>query len=137
MDAVAGFLSESPVAFVALGTLFGLCVGSFLNVVIHRLPKVLERQWRAECAELQGLAPPEMPRYNLFFPRSACPKCDHRLSALENIPIVSYALLGAIRSHRVDSPSFDQRTRDRPNACSLCHLEQSELCTKSRTKRRE
>jgi leader peptidase (prepilin peptidase)/N-methyltransferase len=95
VDAIAGFLSTNPVVFIALSSIFGLCVGSFLNVVIHRLPKVLERQWRAECAELQGLPPPETPRYNLLFPRSACPKCDHRLSVLENIPIVSYALLGA------------------------------------------
>ena len=95
MDATAGFLSANPVAFAALGTLFGLVVGSFLNVVIHRLPKVLERQWRAECAELQEIPLPDAPRYNLFVPRSACPKCDHRLGALENIPIVSYVWLRA------------------------------------------
>lgn len=82
-------------AFVALATLFGLVIGSFLNVVIHRLPKILERQWRAECAELQGQPQPDAPRYNLLSPRSACPQCDHRLSALENIPIVSYLWLRA------------------------------------------
>lgn len=76
--------------------LFGLAVGSFLNVVIHRLPKIIERQWRAEHAGLDGeataSASPE--RFNLFVPRSACPACGHGITAVENIPIVSYALLG-------------------------------------------
>jgi leader peptidase (prepilin peptidase)/N-methyltransferase len=74
---------------------FGLCVGSFLNVVIHRLPKMLERGWREECAELAGQPPaqPENPPYNLVVPRSACPKCGHRITALENIPLVSWLAL--------------------------------------------
>ena len=92
---MADSLTANPVAFVALGALAGLVVGSFLNVVIHRLPKILERQWRAECAELQGLPVPDAPRYNLVSPRSACPNCAHTLSALENIPIVSYVWLRA------------------------------------------
>jgi len=95
VDAFAGFLNANPVAFVALGALAGLVVGSFLNVVIHRMPKILERQWRTECAELQGLPAPDLPRYNLVSPRSACPKCEHPLGALENIPIVSYVWLRA------------------------------------------
>ena len=69
-------------------------VGSFLNVVIHRLPKILERQWRAECAEITGAAPPASEPFNLFVPRSACPQCGHRITALENIPIASYIALG-------------------------------------------
>ena len=73
--------------------LLGLCVGSFLNVVIHRLPKMMERQWRAECAELAGQESPPVERYNLVVPRSACPACGHRITALENIPVVSYLLL--------------------------------------------
>jgi leader peptidase (prepilin peptidase)/N-methyltransferase len=72
----------------------GLVVGSFLNVVIHRLPKMLERQWRTECAELTGTAPPAAERYNLVVPRSACPKCGHMITAIENIPIASYMVLG-------------------------------------------
>jgi leader peptidase (prepilin peptidase)/N-methyltransferase len=72
----------------------GLMVGSFLNVVIHRLPKLMERQWRSECAELTGTAPPPAERYNLVVPRSSCPACGHRLTALENIPLASYAALG-------------------------------------------
>lgn len=95
MDSIADFLTANPVAFVGVGALLGLITGSFLNVVIHRLPKILERQWQAEYAELQGVPKPDLPRYNLLFPRSACPQCEHRLSALENIPIVSYVWLRA------------------------------------------
>lgn len=73
--------------------LLGLCIGSFLNVVIHRLPKMMEQQWRAECAELAGQEPPPVERYNLVVPRSACPACGHRITALENIPVASYLLL--------------------------------------------
>ncbi|MBI2295304.1 MAG: prepilin peptidase [Betaproteobacteria bacterium] len=69
-------------------------VGSFLNVVIHRLPGMLERQWRAECAELGGNPAPPAENFNLVVPRSSCPKCGHRISAIENIPIVSFLALG-------------------------------------------
>jgi leader peptidase (prepilin peptidase)/N-methyltransferase len=68
-------------------------VGSFLNVVIHRLPKMLERGWQQQCAELRGEPPAELPPYNLVIPRSACPHCNHAIGALENIPVVSYLLL--------------------------------------------
>ena len=74
--------------------LASLAVGSFLNVVIHRLPKMLERQWRAEFAEHAGHEPAPAPRYNLAVPRSQCPACGHRITALENIPVVSYIVLG-------------------------------------------
>ena len=77
----------------AFALLVGLCVGSFLNVVIYRLPKMLERGWQAQCAEVSGQPPPEMPRYNLVVPRSQCPSCGHRISALENVPVVSYVFL--------------------------------------------
>jgi leader peptidase (prepilin peptidase)/N-methyltransferase len=85
-----------PAAFPWVALAFGLCIGSFLNVVIHRLPKMLEREWRAECAELAGQPVPqphEGPNYNLMTPRSACPGCGHRIGALENIPIVSWLAL--------------------------------------------
>jgi leader peptidase (prepilin peptidase)/N-methyltransferase len=78
---------------VLLAGLVGLCVGSFINVVIHRLPKMLDRAWREQCAELTDAEPPEQPRYNLVVPRSQCPACGHRISALENVPVVSYLFL--------------------------------------------
>ncbi len=71
----------------------GLCVGSFLNVVIHRLPRMLEQGWRTQCAELSGETTPPPARYNLMVPRSQCPVCGHRIGALENIPVVSYLFL--------------------------------------------
>jgi leader peptidase (prepilin peptidase)/N-methyltransferase len=71
-------------------------VGSFLNVVIHRLPLMMEREWRSECAMLlSGTAAEESPeKFNLMTPRSRCPACNHEISALENIPILSYLALG-------------------------------------------
>ena len=87
-------LQSSPAVLIITAVLVGLMVGSFLNVVIHRLPRILERQWRTECAELTETAPPPAERYNLIVPRSACPKCGHRITALENIPIASYVILG-------------------------------------------
>lgn len=89
-----------PALFVALAGILGLLVGSFLNVVIHRLPKMMENEWREQCAELSApidQAPGHLaqkPTYNLVLPRSACPSCGHRISALENIPVVSYLALG-------------------------------------------
>lgn len=82
----------------ALLGLLGLLVGSFLNVVIHRLPKMMERQWARECAEMQapdGADAPATPetRYNLMVPRSACPHCGHAIRWFENIPVLSYAAL--------------------------------------------
>jgi leader peptidase (prepilin peptidase) / N-methyltransferase len=72
----------------------GLCVGSFLNVVIHRMPKILERGWQVQCAELRGEELPEQPAYNLVVPRSGCPACGHPISALQNIPVGSWLVLG-------------------------------------------
>src|SRR5262245_1037774 len=89
----------APWLFVAGAVMFGLVVGSFLNVVIHRLPRMLERQWQADCAELNGATPPPAEKMNLAVPRSACPSCGHRISALENIPLVSWlALRGKCRA---------------------------------------
>ena len=86
-------LQSSPVFFIILCSIIGLMVGSFLNVVIHRLPKIMEQEWHAQCAELNNHASENLPRYNLFVPRSACPHCQHPISALENIPLISYLLL--------------------------------------------
>jgi leader peptidase (prepilin peptidase)/N-methyltransferase len=89
--------NASPAVYITFVTVFGLMVGSFLNVVIHRLPKMMEQDWLRQCEELQN---PDTPlteetgtQYNLIVPRSACPNCGHRITALENIPVVSYLLL--------------------------------------------
>ena len=76
-----------------LGVL-GLLVGSFLNVVIYRLPKMMERQWAAECAELAGKEPEQTDPFNLMVPRSRCPHCGHAIRWFENIPVLSYLALG-------------------------------------------
>lgn len=86
------FLAD-PVAFAVVAALFGLAVGSFLNVVVHRLPKMMDREWQAQCAELRGDPPAEQPRYNLATPPSTCPSCGHRIRAMENIPVLSYLWL--------------------------------------------
>lgn len=86
-------LQNSPLTFISLCGMLGLMVGSFLNVVIHRLPRMMEREWQAQCAELSGKPLPDSPPYNLVLPRSACPHCNHPIGALENIPVISYLLL--------------------------------------------
>ncbi|HSD43993.1 MAG TPA: A24 family peptidase [Burkholderiales bacterium] len=86
------FVANPPV-FASLAAVFGLAIGSFLNVVIHRLPKMMERDWHSQCAELRGESPAAHPRYNLASPPSSCPACGHRISAVENIPVVSYLWL--------------------------------------------
>ena len=85
---------KDPIVFVTICTLVGLFVGSFLNVVIHRLPVMMEREWHLEAASLRGDTPEEAaPRFNLAVPRSRCPHCGHLIGAIENIPVVSYILL--------------------------------------------
>jgi leader peptidase (prepilin peptidase)/N-methyltransferase len=71
----------------------GLLVGSFLNVVIHRLPTMLERQWAAECAEFNGQPVPGHEQFNLMVPRSRCPHCGHLIRWYENIPVLSWLAL--------------------------------------------
>ena len=83
----------SPVIDAAIVGCLGLLIGSFLNVVIHRLPRMLERQWAAECAGLQGKEPEEAPGFNLMTPRSRCPACGHPIRWYENIPVASYLAL--------------------------------------------
>ncbi len=86
-------LEAIPPAFYVACLIVGLLVGSFLNVVIYRLPKIMARGWQQQCAELRGEAVDEPEKYNLVFPHSACPHCNHRIRAWENIPILSYVLL--------------------------------------------
>lgn len=92
---VVQYLAANPPVLLTFTGLLGLVVGSFLNVVIHRLPKMMEHDWRSQCAEfLDGVAPPEQQQpYNLVVPRSRCPNCNHQITALENVPVVSYLAL--------------------------------------------
>ncbi len=83
----------SPLIDPAVAGAFGLLIGSFLNVVIYRLPKMLERQWAAECADLQGKPAEEAPPFNLATPRSRCQTCGHSIRWYENIPVASYLAL--------------------------------------------
>ena len=83
----------APGIDAALAGVFGLLVGSFLNVVIYRLPKMMERQWAAECAELSGQPAPEAEPFNLLKPRSRCRQCGHVIRWYENVPLVSYLAL--------------------------------------------
>ena len=82
-----------PAVFALAAGLFGLMIGSFLNVVIHRLPIMMERDWAAQCAELRGEAMPAGEPLSLARPRSRCPKCGHQITVMENIPIISWLLL--------------------------------------------
>ncbi|MDR2837302.1 MAG: A24 family peptidase [Azonexus sp.] len=83
-------LVESLLGFVVLVGILGLCFGSFLNVVIHRLPLIMEREWQAQCAELNGQAAADAEPLTLARPRSRCPRCGHPITILENIPLISY-----------------------------------------------
>ncbi len=84
---------NQPEAFGLIALLVGLAIGSFLNVVIHRLPMMMERAWQVECAELRGETPAELAPLSLATPRSRCPACGHAISAFENIPIISWLVL--------------------------------------------
>ncbi|MDR2926165.1 MAG: A24 family peptidase [Azoarcus sp.] len=84
---------DNTSVFIALVALLGLFIGSFLNVLIVRLPVMMEREWQAEMAEFRGEAADGGERFNLLTPRSRCPHCGHMISALENIPLVSYLFL--------------------------------------------
>jgi len=82
-----------PGIFPFVCAIIGLAVGSFLNVVIHRLPLMMEREWQCQCAELRGEDMPELGHLTLATPRSRCPSCGHAISALENIPVISWLVL--------------------------------------------
>ena len=74
--------------------LFGLLIGSFLNVVIYRVPKMMQRESDNYVAAESGRPEPHTDRFNLMVPRSACPHCGHQITALENVPVISYLVLG-------------------------------------------
>ena len=85
-------LQGYPLLTIALTFFFSLMVGSFLNVVIYRLPVMMQRDWEAQCAELRGETQPSQPDFNLIRPASHCPHCNHRIRPWENIPLLSYLL---------------------------------------------
>jgi len=92
-------LQRSPAVLMVAVGLLGLCVGSMLNVVIHRLPKMMEAGWRAECAALEGREAPPSPTYNLFTPRSACPKCGTAIKPIHNVPVIGWLTLRGKCAH--------------------------------------
>lgn len=92
MDPLEELIRAQPGLSVALSVL-GLVVGSFLNVVIHRLPKMMEQQWEQECADFRGEDATKSKPYSLAFPRSHCPSCNSEITALQNIPVLSYLFL--------------------------------------------
>jgi len=95
--------AEFPLLLLSISLIFGLLIGSFLNVVIHRIPIMLEREWNAQAKEILELendteveddTEGKTEVYNLVFPNSHCPKCQHQIKPWENIPLVSYSILG-------------------------------------------
>ena len=90
---ISTLLAQNSTLFITISVILGLLVGSFLNVVIYRMPKIMEREWHNNCLELQGMEIPEQPKFSISKPRSACPHCGHQITALENIPVISYLFL--------------------------------------------
>ena len=98
MSVILDLLQANTVLFLAIVALFSLFVGSFLNVVIHRLPIMMENGWRRECQELLNCTPDTVEQgplanFNLMVPRSRCPSCDQLITAWQNIPVLSYLML--------------------------------------------
>lgn len=92
-------LEQNPLFLILVVGIFSLLIGSFLNAAIHRIPIMLQREWDAECkahmnADNPDYIPETQERFNLFVPRSCCPTCGHQISAMENIPVLSYFALG-------------------------------------------
>ncbi|GAB7528850.1 A24 family peptidase [Pseudomonas sp. 3A(2025)] len=88
------FLAASPTALITTTLILGLLIGSFLNVVIHRLPKMMLADWRTQSREILELPPePKSKPYNLILPHSHCPRCNHKIRTWENLPVLSWLLL--------------------------------------------
>jgi len=94
---MAELFTQAPTVFIAVAFAFALLIGSFLNVVIYRLPLMMQRDWREQCDELSEEPATDLPegKFNLVVPRSRCPACGAAIKAWQNIPVLSYLLLGA------------------------------------------
>ncbi|MEO1202213.1 MAG: A24 family peptidase [Pseudomonadota bacterium] len=92
---MAEVFGQAPAVFIAAVFILALLIGSFLNVVIYRLPLIMQRDWRLQCSEILEAPAPELPegRFNLLLPRSRCPSCGAEIKAYQNIPVVSYLFL--------------------------------------------
>lgn len=109
--ALVDLLRGTPEVFFLVSAILGLMIGSFLNVVIHRLPRMLMNRWRSDCQMLDapaGTSPPQTPRYDLSVPSSRCPACEARIRPVDNVPVLSYLWLrGRCRSCRTPiSPRY-------------------------------
>lgn len=95
------FFSEFPIVFSAVAFLLALLIGSFLNVVIYRLPIMMERDWRKQCDDFAATPATDLPegRFDLVLPRSRCSSCGKQITALQNIPVLSYLFLGGKCGH--------------------------------------
>jgi len=95
LASLADLFTTLPAAWVAVVFIASLLVGSFLNVVIHRVPVMLEREWRTQAEEIlrEKQSAAAQPKYNLVVPRSACPKCGAMITAAQNVPLLSYLWL--------------------------------------------
>jgi len=94
---VAELFTQESAIFIAAAFAFALVIGSFLNVVIYRLPVMMQREWHEQCDELASSETPDLPqgRFNLMVPRSRCPACGQTIKSWQNIPVLSYLLLRA------------------------------------------
>ena len=90
---ILSLLNQSPALALAVALIAGLCVGSFLNVVIVRVPRMMELEWQQQAAELRGEQPAATAPFNLVTPRSHCPGCGHAIGLLENVPLLSWLFL--------------------------------------------
>ena len=102
MNSLPTLLTQNPTLLIVLAGVIGVIIGSFLNVVIHRLPRMMELAWQKELAQDDA---DNLPQYNLVTPRSACPHCNQTIDLLENIPIISYVLQKALVA-TVKTPSM-------------------------------
>jgi leader peptidase (prepilin peptidase)/N-methyltransferase len=94
LSVLALYFGQQPLALAVAAGLLGLIVGSFLNVVVYRLPLMLQREWRRQCQEMLALpADAAGERFDLLMPRSRCPQCGHTIRAWENIPVLSFLVL--------------------------------------------